>query len=315
MAELPGFIPLCLQGQEIEIAETYRTIRETAQTAKNDSRDAPSSMQVRLVAIKFQSTGKYLGIYTNNKDKPAQEIAYYMLQRWGKSENFFKESLAWFNLDYHPGYDIKELEEQPLVDNPDIALIRKGIKGLKNDIKDLQKEIDLCHYKLGTRKDKRIEKKINRLEQEKAEKGAELQRFEIKLNELPDKISILELLKGRPMNRCDLEKKKLYDLMQCLAFHSRERLVEIFRDCYDDQRDIKQILGIITRRSGLLKLIGDTLVVIIDGIDNKKYRKAADKLCHKPNEKEMSLVGRLKVKLSFHLNKIRNKKFVPIEGA
>ena len=136
---------------------------------------------------------------------------------------------------------------------------------------------------------KRIEKKDTRLEQEKVEKEAELQRFETKLSELPDKISILELLKGRPMNRCDLEKKKLYDLMQCLAFHSRERLVEIFRDCYDDPRDIKQILGMITRRSGLLKLIADTLLVIIDGIDNKKYRQAADKLCQKLNEKEIRL--------------------------
>ncbi|MCF8106272.1 MAG: hypothetical protein K9K64_12385 [Desulfohalobiaceae bacterium] len=176
-------------------------------------------------------------------------------------------------------------------------------------------EIDLRKYKLGDRQDKRIEKKIIKLEQEKTEKETELQRFETRLSQLPDKISILELLKGRAMNRCDLEKKKLYDLMQCLAFHSRERLVEIFRDCYDDPRDIKQILGMITRRSGLIKLIGDSLVVILDGIDNKKYRKAADKLCHKLNEQEITLIGRLKVKLSFHLNKIRNRKFVPIEGA
>jgi len=66
----------------------------------------------------------------------------------------------------------------------------------------------------------------------------------------------------------------------------------------------------ITRRSGLLKLISGTLVVIIDGIDNKKYRKAADKLYHKLNKKKMTIVNRLKVKLSFHLNKIRNKIFV-----
>jgi len=315
MTELSGFIPMCIAGEEIEIAKTTRTIRETTQTAKNDGRDEPSSMEVRLVAIKFQKSGKYMGIYTNNTEKPAHEIVYYMLQRWGKSENFFKESLAWFNLDYHPGYDLKELEEQPFVDNPDIALIRKGIKALKKDIKELQKEIDLRKYKLGDRQDKRIENKITKLEQEKAEKETELQRFETRLSQLPDKISILELLKGRAMNRCDLEKKKLYDLMQCLAFHSRERLVEIFRDCYNDPRDIKQILGMITRRSGLMQLIGDTLVVIIDGIDNKKYRKAADKLCHKLNEKEMTLFGRLKFKLSFHLNKIRKRKFVPVDGA
>ena len=315
MAELPDFTALCLEGQEIEIAQAYRTIKESPQTAGKDGRDAPSSMEVRLVVIKFRETGKYLGIYTNNREKSAHEIAYYMLQRWGKSENFFKESLAWFNLDYHPGYDIKELEEQPLVDNPDIALVRKGIKALKNDIKELQKEIDLSHYKLGDRKDKRVEKKINRLEQEKTDKEAELQSFESTLSQLPDKISILELLKGRPMNRCDLEKKKLYDLMQCLSFHSRERLVEIFRDCYDDHRDIKQVLGMITRRPGLIQLIGDTLVVILDGIENKKYRQAADKLCHRLNEQEITLVGRLKVKLSFHLNKIRNKKFEPIGDA
>jgi hypothetical protein len=34
--------------------------------------------------------------------------------------------MARFNLNYHPGYDIKELENQPLIDNPDIALIKKG---------------------------------------------------------------------------------------------------------------------------------------------------------------------------------------------
>ncbi|MDZ7760138.1 MAG: hypothetical protein U5L00_07780 [Desulfovermiculus sp.] len=56
------------------------------------------------------------------------------------------------------------------MDNPDIALIRKGIKALKNDIKELQKEIDLRKYKLGNRQDKRIEKKLTKLEQEKAEK-------------------------------------------------------------------------------------------------------------------------------------------------
>ncbi|MDZ7759779.1 MAG: hypothetical protein U5L00_05935 [Desulfovermiculus sp.] len=314
MTELPGFIPMCIAEEEIEIAETSRTIRDDSNRQKRWPErakfhaGAPGGHQIPKIRQ------VYGDIHQQHRETGPRDCLLYA-SALGKSENFFKESLAWFNLDYHPGYDLKELEEQPLVDNPDIALIRKGIKALKNDIKELQKEIDLRKYKLGNRQDKRIEKKLTKLEQEKAEKETELQRFEDKLSQLPDKISILELLKGRPMNRCDLEKKKLYDLMQCLAFHSRERLVEIFRDCYDDPRDIKQILGMITRRSGLIKLIGDTLVVIIDGIDNTKYRKAADKLCHKLNEQEITLVGRLKVKLSFHLNKIRNKIFVPIERA
>jgi transposase len=304
------------EDKQLSIAEQTRTISESATTASKDGRDELATMTVRMVVMRDQKTGDNVAIFTNNWTKPAYDIAFYMCQRWGKSENFFKESLAWFNLDYHPGYDLKELKEQPLVDNPDIALVKKGIKALEGDVKELQIQIDLARYKLTQRKDKRIDAKIDRLEQEKAEKQTEVQRFQDKLAQLPDKISILERLKGKPMKRCDLEKKKLYDLMQCLAFHSRERLVDIFRDCYHDNRDIKQVLGMITRTSGLLKLTGDTLVVILDWIDNLKHRKAADKLCHKLNELGVRLSGRLNLKLAFYLNKInRSGEFVPLEPA
>ncbi len=304
------------QGKQLSIAEQTRTISESVTSARKDGRNEPATMTVRMVVIRDQRTGDSVAIFTNNWTKPASDIAFYMCQRWGKSENFFKESLAWFNLDYHPGYDLKELEEQPLVDNPDVDLVKKGLKALAGDVKELQVQIDLARYKLTQRKDKRIEAKIVRLEQEKTEKQAELQRFQDKLAQLPDKISILELLKGKPMQRCDLEKKKLYDLMQCLAFHSRERLVDIFLDCYNDNRDIKQVLGMITRKSGLIKLAGDTLVVILDWIDNFKHRKAADQICHKLNELGVRLTGRLNVKLAFYLNKINRKgNLEPVERA
>ncbi len=93
-----------------------------------------------------------------------------------------------------------------------------------------------------------------------------------------------------------------YDLVSCLTFHSRERLVEIFRRCYDNLRDIKQILGMITRKSGYLQLIEETLVMILDRIDNQKHRVAADKFCRLLNQTGITLVGRLK--LSFHLTKL-----------
>jgi len=44
-----------------------------------------------------------------------------------------------------------------------------------------------------------------------------------------------------------LEKKKFYDLMQFIAYNSRERLVEIFLDCYGDQRAVKPVPDMITR--------------------------------------------------------------------
>ena len=136
------------QDKQLHIAEQELTIKESAATASKDGRHEPATMTVRMVVMRDQKTGENVSILTNNWTKPAWDIAFYMCQRWGKSENFFKEALSWFNLDYHPDYDLKEMEEQPLVDNPDIVLIKKGIKALAGDVKELQKEIDLSRYKL-----------------------------------------------------------------------------------------------------------------------------------------------------------------------
>ena len=75
---------------------------------------------------------------------------------------------------------------------------------------------------------------MSKLQKELDNKKNDISEFEQKLSLLPEKVSIIEILKGKTMSRCDLEKKKLYDLMQFMAYHSRERLVDIFRECYND---------------------------------------------------------------------------------
>ena len=106
--------------------------------------------------------------------------------------------------------------------------------------------MELTQARITNRPDKRLSKKKQALLAEIARGETDLEELTQKLQKTPEKIPIVDLLRGRPMSRCDLEKKKLYDLMQFLAYHSRERLVEIFRDCYDDPRDIKPVLDMIT---------------------------------------------------------------------
>ncbi len=284
------------------VAEQMRTVSESAQTAKKAGRATPSSVELRLIILEDVESKERVGILTNNSDKPLYQIAYYMLQRWGDSENVFKELMARFNLNYHPGYDIKELENQPLVDNPDIALMKKALRILQKEVKALEEEILLIKAKQIQRRDKRREAKLVRLNESIAEKKEDIAGFEEKLSQLPDKVSILDLLHGKPMNRCDLEKKKLYDLMQFMAFNSRERLVEIFRECYHDPRDVKQVLDMITSRAGYIKLVGQTLIVILDWIEHKKHREAAERFCRILNKKGIKLTGRLNVKLSFYVS-------------
>lgn len=292
------------QDKKFLLAEEMRTVSESVQTAKKDGRSKPTSTQLRLVVLKDADTGRKMGIYTNNTAKPCYDIAWYMLQRWGDSENFFKEMIARFNLDYHPGYDIQELEKQPLIDNPDIILIKKAIRTLKKEVEELEKDILVAEAKLVKRNDNRLIKKIAELYRQCEDKKKDIEQFKKKAQELPEKVSIVDILKGKPMNRCDLEKKKLYDLMQFMAFHSRERLVEIFRKCYEDKRDIKKVLDMITGKAGYVKLIGQTMVVLLDWIENKKHREAAERLCHLLNQENIRLTGRLNVKLFFYISRI-----------
>jgi len=285
------------------VAEEIRKVTESVQTAKKEGRSEPTSITLRLIVLHDNKTGKRMGIYTNNMCKPLHEIAHYMLNRWGDSENTFKEMTSRFNLDYHPGYDIKELENQPLMDNPDIALIKKAIHILHAEAVELEKEILITEAKENRRPDKRREGKISKLQSLIAEKKQDILGFEDKLTQLPDKVSILDVIGGKPMNRCDLEKKKLYDAMQFMAYNSREKLVELFRECYSDHRDVKKVLDMITGRAGYIKLVGQTLIVVLDWIENNKHRESAEKFCRMLNGKGVKLIGRLNLNLAFFISK------------
>lgn len=226
-----------------------------------------------------------------------------MLNRWGDSENLYKELMSKFNLNYHPGYDIDELDNQPFVDDPDIALIKETIHILQQEIDQLLKNQQDVQIRLSQRRDKRLTTKLSNIVKELEEKQHEQRNFEAKLQSLPEKVSIVELLNGKKMSRCDLEKKKLYDLMQFMLLHSYERLEDLFRPYYYDRRDIKPVLRIITNQAGYLKLIGDTLIVLLDRIELNKHRMAAEQLCYQLNRMNIQLKGRVTMKLYFYISK------------
>ena len=194
------------------------------------------------------------------------------------------------------------MTEQPFVDNPDVKTIKRTIKAIKQKIGQLFIDKNLVESKLNKRSDIRLDRKIAQLQSEIVELSQDLDNFNAKLNDIPEKISIIELLNGKMMSKADLEKKKLYDLLQMLAYHSREHLVEIFRSCYKDKRDVKQVLTKITKLSGYVKLHGKTLVVLLDWIESKKHREAAINFCHRINKMRPRLSRQMEYDLYFRVS-------------
>jgi hypothetical protein len=286
------------------IAEKKKLIRESISTAQKEGRKEPASLQVRMVVFKELNNATPTAIYTSDPKNSAGDIAYYMLSRWGESENFFKEIMSLYNFNYHPGYDLRALEEQPLVDNPEVKTIRNTIKGIKQKIGKLVFEKQQTENKLKNRKDIRLDKKLDKLQKEIDEFNQELANFTVKLKEIPEKVPIIDLLHGKPMNRADLEKKKIYDVIQILAFHSREYLIQLFRSCYEDKRDVKQVLTKLTKLPGHVKLMGKTLIVLLDWIEDKKHRDAAVRFCHLINSMSPKLHGRMKFNLFFRVSSV-----------
>ena len=285
------------------VSDQQRIVNESIQTAHKDGRSEPVHLALRLIVLHDINTDKRIGIYTNNNAKSAGDIAYYMLSRWGDSENLYKELMAKFNVNYHPGYDIDELQDQPLIDNPDVKLMKKAINILTREIDQLTEQSQDIVKRIEKRQDKRLDKKLLQIKQQLDEKNNDKRNFEQKLTTVPEKIPIVELLQGKKMSRCDLEKKKLYDFMQFMVLHSYERLKEIFKEHYTDQRDIKQVLRMITKKTGCIKLLGNTLVVLLDRIELKKHRVAAESLCRDLNQRNITMTGPIKLKLFFYISK------------
>jgi hypothetical protein len=93
--------------------------------------------------------------------------------------------------------------------------------------------------------------------------------------------------------------KRLYDVIQIIAYHARERLVEEFGHCYNRSQDLKQILDKITNKGGYVRLIGNTLVILLDWIERPSHRNAAERLCQRINELGITMQGRLPLRLHF----------------
>jgi hypothetical protein len=67
---------------------------------------------------------------------------------------------------------------------------------------------------------------------------------------------------------------------------------------------VKKILTKITKRAGYVKLVGKTLVVLLDWIEDKKHREATIRFYHLINGMLPKLRGRMEFKLYFRISSI-----------
>ena len=94
------------------------------------------------MVIQNGSDKKRAAIYTNGaaEEIGAERIVQLICWRWGK-ENAIKELLHKHLINYTPGYLLEELDEQPLVDNPEVGELKKQRAGLVSELNRLKIEL------------------------------------------------------------------------------------------------------------------------------------------------------------------------------
>ena len=217
------------------------------------------------------TTGQVIAILTN---------------RW-KQENFFKTGKREYYLDYTPSYPVCQLNEQPMVKNPKRKELDKELQKLQKDYRKIQTKIaekiinsetsdkPLSHL-LNTKSYRKLSKQKETLEQQ-------IEELIRKKSTEPIKVTYTET---KPHERVELglEEKYLFDDIKIAVYNMSEKLLDIFTECYDDSKDIYQILQMIIERGAKLQLIEGVLYVTINKMDRPKYQRAAEQLCCKLNE-------------------------------
>jgi len=241
--------------------------------------------KIRAIVIQSGRKKKRIAIYTNAKKEEVscEEIIKLMCRRWGE-ENYIKALKLNYLIDYSPGFVSEEIEEQPLVDNPEVEELIQRKASLSAKIQRLKAEIGEKVIAAGEKLNyKELKEKHLDLLTEIVGSDAEKLLIGQKIGELPKEIPFDEAHEGRRQVRFNYERKSFLDCIKVFTYAMDEKMCEILLN-YHDREDVWPTLAMIVRRGGFMKLEGNKLYVRLRRFNNSLVDYAARSLCDELNK-------------------------------
>jgi len=256
--------------------------------------------KIRCLTVIHPKSKKRSQILTNDFSSRAKEAVQIMFGRWGQ-ENFFKIMKERYHLDYFPGYDIEELENQPLVKNPKLLGAKRAKKKLQVELAKKRKTL-ITRFtakkknaiSLGEYKQKQAAL-INEMKTLK-ERIAQINR---EVKKLPSRVSALEVYSKRRFSICDFEKKRFFDLIKIVAYNIEHEMSKAFSSYYT-RKDCYQVMRMIPERTTEVKLVNnDTLLVKIKDLGTDRMNQLAQRFLTEINNIGGRTLDKFRLKLSF----------------
>lgn len=247
---------------------------------------------IRAVILLVPESKKRIAILTNDANRNKKIIAQAMVNRWGQ-ENFLKLMTKDYHLDYHPGYDTKEIESAPMIKNPQYSKISKTIKKINVLIAKANAQLgrNAQLNRLQPQAISRIQMINQRLVNQINSLKKERNRWKKERDNIPKKISLKEAYLHQNVKELDLEKKAIIDSIKITAYNIQRNLMKVIERSIARNKNtdnissintydiIKQIAG----RGARIKLSYNTLYVTIGYFKENRIQKVAETLCRHLN--------------------------------
>jgi len=240
--------------------------------------------KIRAVVIQSGRDKKRAAIYTHGaaEEIGPEQIVQPICRRWGE-ENAIKELLHKHLINYTPGYVLEELEEQPLVDNPELRELKKQRAGLASELSRLK--IELADHLLDSpakkrRTPPRSQKEV--LDDITVVEGKMLL-VDQQLDGLPSEVRFDEAHAGEKLLQLNHEKKRFLDCIKVFVCNVKAEMCRLLLKHYDWQKEVVPALAMIVERTGEVKLEGGRLELTLKRFTNREIDYAARHLCEDLN--------------------------------
>ena len=258
--------------------------------------------KIRAVVIQNGTDKKRAAIYTNGtaEEIGAERIVQAICRRWGE-ENAIKELLYKHLINYTPGYVLEELQEQPLVDNPQLRELKKQRAGLVGELNRLK--IDLANHVLQptakrrrspSRSQKEVRDDITVLEGKILLVGEQL-------DKLPSEVRFDEPHTGEKLLKLNHEKKRFLDCLKVFVCNLKAEMCRLLLTHYDWQKEVVPALAMIVERTGHVKLEAGRLEVTLRRFTNREIDYAARHLCEDLNRMQPVTLDKFHLPIRYHV--------------
>jgi len=263
---------------------TYEVRKAEAIPYLETTRTMSKYGKIRAVVIQNERDKKRAAIYTNGtaEEIGAERLVQLICRRWGE-ENAIKELLHKHLINYTPGYVLEDLEEQPMVDNPEVKELKKQRAGLVSELNRLK--IELADHVLAPSAQKG---RTPPRSQKEAQDDITLVEGKIlladeQLDKLPSEIRFDQAHGGEKLLRHNHEKKRFLDGIKVFACNLQAQMCRLLLTHYDWRKEVVPALSMIVERTGYVKLEGGRLEVTLRGFADREIDYAARHLCEELN--------------------------------